>query len=133
MDVSASDTREVEVIVDPAKLVSAGLTVKDVTAALNGNNVLQPVGHYPSTGTQHLVIASGLWESAEQISATPIVGAEGTMLTVGDVARVVAGAPDRTSLVAGTGVTGLLAGRLEVPGSTSLSVTSRMYIRPLGQ
>ncbi len=103
VDVASSDTREMQVIVDPAKLVSAGLTVDDVTAALNGNNVLQPVGHYPASGTQHLVIASGLWESAEQIAATPLVGKEGAMMRVGDIAHVVSGAPDRTSLVAGKG------------------------------
>jgi CzcA family heavy metal efflux pump len=103
VDVSASDTREIEVVVDPGKLVAAGLTVDDVTRALNGSNVLQPVGHYPAAGTQHLVIASGLWESTDQIGATPLAGKDGTMLTVNDVARVVLGAPDRTSLVAGKG------------------------------
>src|SRR5689334_21416713 len=62
VEVLSSDTREIEVIVDPAKLVAANLTVEDVAAALKATNVLEPVGHYPVSGTQHLVIALGLWD-----------------------------------------------------------------------
>ena len=40
VDVLASDTREIEVIVDPAKLLAAKLTVDDVAAALKGTNLL---------------------------------------------------------------------------------------------
>jgi CzcA family heavy metal efflux pump len=103
VEVLSSDTREIEVIVDPAKLVASNLTVEDVAAALKSTNVLEPVGHYPVSGTQHLVIASGLWESAAQIASTPIVVKGGATLRVGDVARVVPGAPDRRSLIAGQG------------------------------
>jgi len=80
VEVLASDTREIEVIVDPAKLVASNLIVEDVVAALKATNLLEPVGHYPSNGTQHLVIASGLWESSEQIAATPIVVKNGVAL-----------------------------------------------------
>ena len=45
--VLASDTRVIEVIVDPARLLAAHLTVDDVSQALTGVNLLQPVGHYP--------------------------------------------------------------------------------------
>jgi len=103
VEVLASDTREIEVIVDPAKLVASNLIVEDIVAALKSTNLLEPVGHYPSSGTQHLVIASGLWESPEQIAATPIVVKNGVALRVGDVARVVPGAPDRHSLIEAQG------------------------------
>ncbi|MEO8070049.1 MAG: efflux RND transporter permease subunit [Acidobacteriota bacterium] len=101
--VAASDTREVEVIVDPGKLLAARLTVDDVAAALKGANLLQPIGHYPEHGLQRLVVASGLWSSISDIAATPVVVKGGATLRVSDLATVRNGAPDRTSLIAGQG------------------------------
>jgi CzcA family heavy metal efflux pump len=101
--VLSSDTREVEVIVDPAKLLNARLTVDDVAAALKGANLLLPVGHYPEHGLQRLVLASGLWKSIGDIAPTPVVVKPGSTLTVGDLAVVRNGAPDRTSLITGQG------------------------------
>jgi CzcA family heavy metal efflux pump len=101
--VLASDTREIEVIVDPSKLVAAKLTVDDVAAALKGANLLQPIGHYPENGLQHLVLASGLWQQAADIAETPVVVKNGATLHVRDLATVRPGAPDRTSLIVGQG------------------------------
>ena len=46
IDVQASDTREIEVVLDPAKLAAAGLTVVDVSDALKAQNTLLPVGRF---------------------------------------------------------------------------------------
>jgi CzcA family heavy metal efflux pump len=101
--VLASDTREIEVVVDPARLLAAQLTVEDVALALKGANLLQPIGHYPEHGLQRLVVASGLWHTVDDIAATPVVAEAGLTVRVGDVATVRQGAPDRTSLIAGQG------------------------------
>jgi len=103
VEVLASDTREIEVIVDPAKLAAASLGVGDVADALKAANQLQPVGRYPADGLQHLVLASGMWSSVEDIAATPLVVKGATTLRVSDVAVVRQGAPDRTSLISGDG------------------------------
>lgn len=103
VDVLSSDTREMEVVVDPARLLASGLTIEDVSSALKNTNLLEPIGRYPEAGTQYLVLASGLWENAGQIANTPIVTRGGGLIKVGDVATVGAGAPDRTSLVVGSG------------------------------
>ncbi len=103
VEVLSSDTPEIEVIADPAKLTAAGLTIGDVADTLQAANQLQPVGRYASSGLQHLVIASGLWTSMNEIPATPLVVKGGTTLRVGDVASVLPGAPDRTSLISGDG------------------------------
>ncbi len=72
VEVSASDTREIEVVIDPARLLAAGLTVHDVAEKLKAANELAPVGRYSSGGVQQLVLASGLWSSVEQIAETPV-------------------------------------------------------------
>jgi CzcA family heavy metal efflux pump len=101
IEVLSSDTREIEVITDPRKLVSAGLTVDDVAAALKAENTLAPVGRFTETGTQHLVLGSGLWDSVGEIGDTPVVVQRGSPVRVRDLATVVPGAPDRTMLVVG--------------------------------
>ncbi len=103
VEVQSSDTREIEVIVDPAKMLAAKLTVEDVAAALKGANLLEPVGRYPENGQFHLAVASGLWDSASQIGDTPVVVKAGATLRVRDLATVTPGAPDRTMLVVGEG------------------------------
>src|SRR5919112_6393480 len=95
VEVSASDTREIEVVADPARLLAAGLTVHDVAEKLKAANTLAPVGHFASGGVQQLVLASGLWSSVADIAQTPIIVRPDGLLRVADVAEVFPGSPDR--------------------------------------
>jgi CzcA family heavy metal efflux pump len=101
--VSASDTREIEVVVDPGRLLAAGLTVHDVAEKLKGANQLAPVGHYPSGGVQQLVLASGLWGSLGDLTQAPVAVRPDGVVRVKDVAEVFPGAPDRVGLITGNG------------------------------
>jgi CzcA family heavy metal efflux pump len=103
VEVSASDTREIEVVTDPAKLLAAGLTVHDVAQKLKSANELAPVGRYSSGGVQQLVLASGRWSSVPQIAETPISIRPDGVLRVKDVGQVFPGAPDRIGLITGNG------------------------------
>lgn len=101
--VASSDTREIEVIVDPPRLLAAGLTVHDVSERLKTVNLLAPVGRYTSGGVQELVLASGLWHSIDAIGQTPVSVRPDGVLRVQDVAQVIPGSPDRTGLITGNG------------------------------
>ncbi|MBI1874408.1 MAG: efflux RND transporter permease subunit [Acidobacteria bacterium] len=101
--VLASDTREIEVVADPARLLAAGLTVHDLAQALKATNQLAPVGRYATGGVQELVLASGLWPSLERIAETPVVVKPGATLRLSNIGEVFVGAPDRTTLVTGNG------------------------------
>jgi len=103
IEVLASDTREIEVALDPTKLAAAGISVVDVADALKAQNQLLPVGRFPQSGQQHLSLASGLWASADQIASAPVLVKNGATIRVGDVGRVAPGSPDRTLLVTGNG------------------------------
>ena len=103
IEVLASDTREIEVILDPAKLTQAELTVVDVTDALKTQNTVVPVGRFQESGLQHLTLASGLWKNIDQIAQAPIRVKNGATIRVSDVGTVTRGAPDRTLLVTGNG------------------------------
>src|SRR6185295_4657973 len=67
VEVLSSDTREIEVVVDPARLLATGLSVAEVADALKAANRVTPVGRYSSRGLQNLVLASGLWKSTADI------------------------------------------------------------------
>ena len=103
IEVQASDTREIEVILDPARLTAAGLTVVDVSDALNKENTILPVGRFSESGLQHLTLASGLWKSADDIANAPVKSTNGATIRVSDLGIVTRGAPDRTLLVTGNG------------------------------
>jgi CzcA family heavy metal efflux pump len=103
VEVQASDSREIEVVADPTRLLAAGLTLKDLSAALAAANQLAPVGRYDSGGQQYLVLASDAWHSVGDVAATPIAVRKGATLRVADVAQVFPGSPDRTTLATGNG------------------------------
>jgi len=103
IEVLATDTREIEVILDPARLAAAGLAVTDVAEALKAQNQLLPVGRFPQGGQTHLSLASGLWTSPDQIATAPVIVKDGATLRVSDLGDVTPGAPDRTLLITGNG------------------------------
>jgi CzcA family heavy metal efflux pump len=103
IEVLSSDTREIEVILDPLKLTGAQETVKDVSDALKAQNQLEPVGRFSESGLQHLALASGLWKSEADIAAAPVLVKNGATIRVADLGKVVAGTPDRTTLITGNG------------------------------
>ncbi|HEX6973741.1 MAG TPA: efflux RND transporter permease subunit, partial [Vicinamibacterales bacterium] len=103
VEVLASDTREIEVVTDPVRLVATGLTVHDVAEKLKAANRVAPVGRYASGGVQELVLASGLWHSMDDIGQTPVAIRPDGVIRVQDVATVFPGTPDRTGLVVANG------------------------------
>ncbi len=71
------------------RMLAAQLIVDDVAQAFRGANLLQPVGHYPQNGLQRLVLASGLWQSLDDIAATPVIVKPTATIRVRDIGVVV--------------------------------------------
>src|SRR4029453_13987275 len=103
IEVQSSDTREIEVVLDPGKLAAAGLTVVHVADALKAQNTILPVGRFQESGQQHLTLASGLWKTVDQIADAPVKIGNGATVRVSDLGTVTRGAPDRTLLITGNG------------------------------
>jgi CzcA family heavy metal efflux pump len=122
VEVMASDSREIQVVPEPARLLAAGLTVHDVAEALRKANQLAPVARYSAAGQQTLVLASGLFSSPEQIAQTPVVVRAGATVRVGDLATVFPGVPDRTNLVTGNGRDAAIINISQQPGASILDV-----------
>jgi cobalt-zinc-cadmium resistance protein CzcA len=93
VDVSSfgGTTREYQVRVDPAKLVSYGLTIGQVEQQLANNNI-NAGGSFIEVGEQQInVRAVGLYKSVQDIEKTVIKAQSGTPLQVKDIALVTQG------------------------------------------
>jgi CzcA family heavy metal efflux pump len=126
VEIMASDTREIEVVTDPLRLLAAGLTVDDAAQALRQRNQLVPVGILQIAGRQQPMLASSRLASVADIAATPVTGKNGgqngSVVRIGDVARVFPGAPDRTLLVTGDGKDAAIVNLSHQPGTNLLDL-----------
>ena len=81
--------REYHIEVDTARLATYGLTLGDVTAALEESN-RNVGGGFQTHGAQHLVIRGiGLLQTADDIRDAVLANEGGTPVTIGDVAKVI--------------------------------------------
>ena len=84
-------TREYQVIVDPQKLISYGLTLQQVQQQLAANNV-DAGGSFIEQGQQQINVQEvGLFKNTHDIEQTVLKASNGTALRVSDVASVVQG------------------------------------------
>ncbi|TDA67028.1 MAG: efflux RND transporter permease subunit [Clostridia bacterium] len=104
-------TREVQVIVDPARLASYGLSLAQVTQALAGENLNLSGGQVRSGKQEYLIRVTGQFDALKQVGQVPIPTPAGTVVRVQDVAEVRDAYADKTSI-----------SRLDGRDSISLSV-----------
>ncbi len=103
VDVSATDSREVSVIVDPGKLNAFKLTLDQVSQALKNTNQITSVGRLPKDYQQYLVLATGELANLDIVRHTVVAFRNQTPVYVGDIAEVREGVVDRTTLITGNG------------------------------
>lgn len=97
VDVQGQDVREIEVVADPARLVTAGLGYGDLADAIRQATSVQAVGRVAQNYRQYLVITDQEARSAEDIGAVALPGG----LRVRDVAAVSMGTEDHVRAIAG--------------------------------
>ena len=124
IEVLASDTREIEVVLEPMKLALTGLTVTDVSETLKAQNQVRPVGKFSESGQQHLSLASGLWTAPDEIGSAPVQIKNGATIRVSDLGTVFPGSPDRTLLITGDGRDAVSISISQQIGANILSVKS---------
>ncbi|MHC4669896.1 MAG: efflux RND transporter permease subunit [Planctomycetota bacterium] len=95
--------RQFQVVVDPARLVKHGLTLKDLQAALERSNVNVGGGVARTSGEILLVHGVGLVTTTAQIGGITIESEDGRPIRVRDVAEVVEGHEIRRGVVTAEG------------------------------
>ncbi len=119
VDVQGSDVREIEVIADPARLASAGLTYDDLAAAIKAGIAVDAVGRVAADYKQYLVVSAQEAHSAEDVGNVIVKGA----MRVRDLATVVPGTEDHVRIVAGDGRPAALLNITRQPGGNTVAIS----------
>jgi CzcA family heavy metal efflux pump len=118
VDVQGSDVREIEVIVDPARLVAQGMAYADVANAIRQAVTVQAVGRVAQDYRQYLIVTDQEAHAPEDIGA--VVLSNG--LRVRDVATVQVGTEDHVRIIAGDGKPAALINITRQIGGNALAV-----------
>ncbi len=91
-------TREVSVIVDPAKLAQYDLSIQAVINGISAANTTLPIGQIVHEGTVYNVAFEGDITDTAAVAGTPIAERGGQPVYVRDVAEVIDGVADQSTL-----------------------------------
>ena len=98
VSVGGIEKREVTVIVNRSALAQFDLTVTDVARAISGANIALPVGSIEIKGAEFPVRIAGDIQSTAEIESLPIFAVGGSPVYVRDVATVVDGRQEPTTI-----------------------------------
>jgi CzcA family heavy metal efflux pump len=118
VDVQGSDVREIEVIIDPARLVAQGMAYADVANAIRQAVTVQAVGRVAQDYRQYLIVTDQEAHAPEDIGAVVL----GNGLRVRDVATVQVGTEDHVRIIAGDGKPAALINITRQIGGNTLAV-----------
>ncbi|BCW89772.1 Multidrug resistance protein MdtC [Alphaproteobacteria bacterium SO-S41] len=87
-DISGKRDDQLEIVIDPAKLQSYGVSLTEFFQAVTRNNTLIPAGSLDTGKGRFAVKIPGLIETREDVLNLPIKADGGTVVTLGDVADI---------------------------------------------
>ncbi len=102
--------KQYQVIVDPQKLAARGLSIRDVTTALEQNNQNAGGGYLSKGDEQQLVRGVGVIQTARDIETIVLKAENGVAVMMRDVARVEVGGRPRQGAVTKNGKGEAVAG-----------------------
>ena len=126
VEVQATDTREISVIVDPQRAVAHRLALTDIAERLRATNNVTAVGRLDKDYSQNLVVTSGLFTSLDQIRDTVVAVENGVAVRLRDLAEVREGTQDRRILVTGNGRPAALISVARQIGGNILGIASQV-------
>ena len=97
-DIIGVDEREIQINVDPFKLEALDLTFMDVEDALRNENITMGAGEIRIDGTRRSITTQADYKSMKEIENTIVNSSDGNIRYIKDVAEVVDGFEDKTSI-----------------------------------
>ena len=116
--------KQFQVQPDPSRLISFGLSLNQVIAAIEANNVSRGANYIEQNGEGYVVRASGRVENAEDISQIVVATRAGVPIRVKDVAEVTIGKELRTGSASVNGREVVLGTALMLIGGNSRTVAA---------
>ena len=118
VDVQGSDVREIEVVADPARLTSQGMTYEDLANAIKQATTVAAVGRMPANYKQYLIVSAQEAHSTDDIANIVV----GHGLRVRDLATVSSGTEDHVRIISGDGRPAALLNITRQLGGNSISI-----------
>lgn len=88
INVGGGQDRAIMVDVDPSKLQAQGVSINDVTRRLEQENISLPAGAAQEGNTQYSIRSIGYFENLEELRNMPLKTANGSIVTLSQVADV---------------------------------------------
>jgi multidrug efflux pump subunit AcrB len=124
--VNGGRLRQINIVVDPLKAQSRGLTSSDVAAAVAESNALLPSGEFISKSFDANVYTNAVPEKVKEIGEAAVKTADGKLVYIRDVARVEDGGAPETQSVSINGRNGVYLNVLRVPGGNTLDIVDQV-------
>src|SRR5680860_979639 len=121
--------KQYHVTPDPARLLAFDLTLDDVVAALEQNNVNVGAGYIEREGGQYLIRVPGMVDNIKGIEKIILARRNGLVIAVGDVAKVGLGSELRTGAATQDGQEIVLGTAMMLIGENSQAVAERVAAR----
>lgn len=114
---------------DMAKLMSHGLSLRDLMQAIAENNANAGGGYIEHAGEAYLVRATGLINSVEDIERIKVKSVDGVAVYVGDLAEIVVGKELRTGAGTHDGREVVIGTSMMLLGANSRTVSENVHAR----
>ncbi|PYP50055.1 MAG: AcrB/AcrD/AcrF family protein [Gemmatimonadetes bacterium] len=124
VEVQGSDVREIEVMVDPARLAAVGMSYADLADAIRRAVTVQAVGRVAQNYRQYLIVTDQEAHSADDVGAVVL----GSGLHVRDVASVQVGTEDHVRIVAGDGKPAALINVARQIGGNTVAIADSVAV-----
>lgn len=124
VDVQGGYVKQYQIQPDPMKLVAYGLTFRDLTDALEKNNVAIGAGYVEHNGETNIVRVSGRIENMDEIRQIVLRQRGGTPVRIKDVADVVIGGELRPGAATADGHESVSGTALMLIGANSRTVAA---------
>jgi CzcA family heavy metal efflux pump len=126
VEVDATDTREISVIVDPQKALAHRLSLPDIADRLRATNNVSSVGRLDSNYQQFLILTNTQYRSAEEIGNTVLGSDPKSQVRLSEIATVREGVADRRLLVTGNGRPAAVINVTRQIGGNILSISEQV-------
>jgi CzcA family heavy metal efflux pump len=124
VEIDATDTREISVIVDPQKALAYRVSLPDIADRLKATNNVTSVGRLDQNYQQFLLLTNSQFKSIDDVANTVISSDPASPVHLRDIAEVKQGTADRRLLVTGNGRPAAIINVMRQIGGNIITVSS---------
>ena len=118
--------KQYQVLLTPEKLKQFGVTVEEVTAALEKSNANSTGGFVDAQSQEYLVRNLGRFYSVDELKSTVVAYRNNSAIKVGDVANVEFGAKIKRGDAGANGTPAVIMSIQKQPGASTLELTAKV-------